>query len=84
MILICCLMGMAFGTIFGIMDMEEVQMRFIKQMLIKEENYCIPIGIICGGLSGLCASLISNNEGGDAEAVGSDFKPLKQEEEIEV
>ncbi len=77
-------MGLAFGTIFGIMDMEEVQMKFIKQMLTKEENYCIPIGIICGGLAGLCASFITNNEGGDSQPVNSGFKPLNQEEEIEV
>ena len=77
-------MGLAFGTIFGIMDMEEVQMRFIKQMLVKEENYCIPIGIICGSLSGICVSLISNNEGAETELVGGGFKPLNQEEEIEV
>ena len=54
-------MGLSFGLIFGIMDMEEVAVRYIKEMLLKEENYCIPIGIICGGVSGLFASVIDNN-----------------------
>ena len=76
-------MGLTFGTIFGIMDMEEVKMQFLKNMLAKEENYCIPIGIIGGAFAGLFASLIDNNEkGGDTS--GTEFKPLKQDDEVEV
>lgn len=60
-ITICCLMGLLFGTIFGILDMEDVNLKFIKDMLLKEENYCIPIGIFCGGLAGLFASAIQYN-----------------------
>ena len=49
-------MGMLFGLIFGIMDLEDVAARQIKQYLMKEENYCIPIGLILGGIAGLFVS----------------------------
>jgi hypothetical protein len=49
-------MGMLFGLIFGIMDLEDVSIRQIKHYLIKEENYCIPIGLILGAITGLFIS----------------------------
>jgi hypothetical protein len=54
-------MGLSFGFIFGIIDMEEVSLKYIKEMLLKDQKYCVPIGIICGGLAGLSASVIDNN-----------------------
>jgi hypothetical protein len=74
-------MGLSFGTIFGIMDMEEVKLEFLKKMLLKEENYCVPIGIICGSLAGLFASIIDSNEG-TSDTPTSEFRPLKQEDEV--
>ena len=44
-------MGMLFGLIFGIMDLEDVAARQIKQYLMKEENYCIPIGLILSAIA---------------------------------
>ena len=76
-------MGLAFGTIFGIMDIEDAPMKFIKELLMREENYCIPIGVFCGAFAGLFASLLDNTEGGDITH-GNEFKPLKQEDEVEV
>lgn len=49
-------MGMIFGMIFGIMDMEDISMKYIRDYLMKEENYCIPIGIIFGAIGGLFVS----------------------------
>lgn len=54
-------MGMLFGAIFGIMDIEDVAAKYIKDYLLKEENYCIPIGVIFGGLSGLLVSMGDKN-----------------------
>lgn len=54
-------MGFLFGIIFGIMDIEDVATRQIKQYLMKEENYCIPIGIILGGIAGLFVSAGERN-----------------------
>ncbi len=53
-------MGMAFGMVFGIMDMEDVSAKMIKDFLIKEENYCIPIGVILGAIGGLFVSATEN------------------------
>jgi hypothetical protein len=55
------MMGMLFGMIFGLMDLEDVAIRQIKEYLMKEENYCIPIGIILGGIAGLCVSVGDKN-----------------------
>ena len=54
-------MGLLFGTIFGLMDMEDVSFQHLKGMLMKEENYCLPIGIVCGGIAGLITTLVDNN-----------------------
>jgi len=54
-------MGLSFGTIFGLLDMEDVSFKNLKTMLMKEENYCLPIGILCGGISGLITTLVDNN-----------------------
>jgi hypothetical protein len=54
-------MGFLFGLIFGVMDMEDQSLRHIKDILIREENYCIPIGVICGAMMGLFASFIDNS-----------------------
>ena len=54
-------MGMLFGAIFGIMDMEDVSNRHIKEYLMREENYCIPIGVVFGAISGLIVSAGDNS-----------------------
>lgn len=54
-------MGMAFGLVFGIMDMEDVSAKLIKDYLMKEENYCIPIGVVLGAIGGLFVSSSDNS-----------------------
>jgi len=54
-------MGMCFGLVFGIMDIEDVSARLIKDYLMKEENYCIPIGVVLGAIAGLFVSSSDNN-----------------------
>jgi len=53
-------MGLLFGLVFGIMDMEDVSARLIKDYLVKEENYCIPIGVVLGAIGGLFVSSTDN------------------------
>lgn len=53
-------MGCLFGFIFGVMDIEDSSLKLFQERLMKEENFCIPIGVILGGLSGLVASVIEN------------------------
>jgi hypothetical protein len=77
-------MGLLFGTIFGIMDMEEVTFKYLRDMLLKEENYCIPIGVICGGMMGLFCSMIDNNDSDLPIQNKEGFSALKQEDEVEI
>lgn len=46
------LMGAVFGTIFGIMDVEDASRYQLRLALLKEEKYCFPIGVVLGGLAG--------------------------------
>ena len=46
------IMGGIFGTIFGLMDIEDQAEYTIKLSLMKEEHYCYPVGLLFGGLAG--------------------------------
>ena len=61
LIIVSGFMGMAFGMVFGIMDMEDVSAKMIKDYLMKEENYCIPIGVVLGAIGGLFVSTTDNS-----------------------
>lgn len=50
-------MGLLFGLIFGLMDVEDANKFFIKQALLKEENYCLPIGLLLGAIAGFVTSI---------------------------
>ena len=52
MLFISCLMGIAFGLIFGLFDVEDESFYTLRLALLKEENYCYPIGLILGGVGG--------------------------------
>jgi hypothetical protein len=53
-------MGLLFGLIFGIMDIEDVSNRFIKKQLLREENYCLPIGLLLGAIAGILTIMTEN------------------------
>lgn len=44
-----CLMGLSFGLVFGLMDVEDAKMSHIRIELMREESICYPIGAIIGG-----------------------------------
>ena len=46
-------MGACFGMIFGLMDVEDQRGLQLRDALIQDEEYCIPVGIILGGISGM-------------------------------
>lgn len=49
-------MGLLFGLIFGLLDVEDASIYHIKQALLKEENYCLPIGIVLGAIAGFLSA----------------------------
>ena len=51
-------MGLLFGLIFGILDVEDAFGYHIKQELFKEENYCQPIGLVLGAIAGFLTAAI--------------------------
>ena len=51
-------MGAFFGLIFGLMDVEDAPAYTIQLALMKEENYCYPIGALLGGLAGFGNEII--------------------------
>lgn len=53
MALSAILMGFLYGLIFGILDLEDVELYRMAIMAMKEESYCYPIGIIIGALTGI-------------------------------
>lgn len=51
-IILSGIMGVMFGSIFGIMDLEDLSLSYVKAQLIREENFCVPIGVIFGAICG--------------------------------
>merc|ERR1712217_218325 len=45
-------MGVVFGFMFGLLDLEDERGYHIRMALMREERYCLPMGLILGGLSG--------------------------------
>lgn len=56
------LMGGAFGTIFGLMDVEDSLESSIQFALMREENYCYPIGAVLGALAGFGMEYLRESE----------------------
>lgn len=55
-----CIMGAIYGFIFGMMDVEDQRGLELRDALILEEEYCIPIGIVVGGLAGMGTHILGN------------------------
>jgi hypothetical protein len=51
-------MGFIFGLIFGIMDVEDKHGWALRNALITEEHYCLPVGLIIGGIAGYFNSVL--------------------------
>eukprot|EP00916_Digyalum_oweni_P003697 GHVL01006598.1.p1 GENE.GHVL01006598.1~~GHVL01006598.1.p1 ORF type:complete len:237 (+),score=26.08 GHVL01006598.1:26-712(+) len=56
-------MGAIFGFIFGLMDVEDALKYQIRLALLREENFCYPVGAILGGLAGFGNEYIRQEEG---------------------
>merc|ERR1711953_518032 len=45
-------MGVVFGFTFGLLDVEDEQVYHIRVALMREEHYCLPMGVALGAASG--------------------------------
>ena len=52
------IMGFIFGLIFGIMDVEDKHGWALRNALIHEEHYCLPVGLVIGGVAGYLNSVL--------------------------
>jgi hypothetical protein len=57
---ISCVLGIIYGLIFGIMDLEDLSKIYLKAAFIREQNYCIPIGLGFGCITGYMNEYIRN------------------------
>ena len=58
--MISCLLGVIYGLIFGIMDIEDLSRHYLKAAFVREQNYCIPIGLGFGCITGYMNEYIRN------------------------
>lgn len=54
------MLGVIYGLIFGIMDLEDLSRNYLKAAFVKEQNYCIPIGLGFGCITGYMNEYIRN------------------------
>merc|ERR1712060_769303 len=45
-------MGVVFGFTFGMLDVEDEQVWHLRVALMREEHYCLPMGVALGAASG--------------------------------
>jgi len=57
---VSCVLGIIYGLIFGIMDLEDLSKNYLKAAFIREQNYCIPIGLGFGCITGYMNEYIRN------------------------
>ena len=57
------LMGFLYGLVFGILDLEDVELYKLAVMAMKDESYCYRIGLIIGGLTGILNEIMRENNG---------------------
>lgn len=60
---VSCLLGIIYGLIFSIMDLEDLSKNYLKAAFIREQNYCIPIGLGFGCITGYMNEYIRNEYG---------------------
>ncbi|OEH78433.1 uncharacterized protein LOC34617344 [Cyclospora cayetanensis] len=56
------IMGGVFGCIFGMMDVEDEMQYQIKLALLREQQFCYPLGALIGGLAGFSNEILRQSE----------------------
>ena len=72
-------MGACFGMIFGLMDVEDQRGLQLRDALIEDEEYCIPVGIILGGVAGIYNQILLGDTVSKRRSLRSDFNDETEE-----
>lgn len=56
------IMGGVFGFIFGLLDVEDELQYHIKLALLREQQFCYPLGAVIGGLAGFSNEILRQSE----------------------
>jgi hypothetical protein len=74
-LIISCIVGVIYGLIFSIMDLEDLSKNYLKAAFIREQNFCIPIGLGFGCITGYINEYIRN------ECSTCDYQNVMMDEE---
>lgn len=61
MILNCFAVGLAYGLIFGLMDLQDERFQQMRKDFFYEERLCFPIGIVGGIVAGMANEVLRTN-----------------------
>lgn len=57
----CFAVGMAYGLIFGLMDIEDDRFIEMRKDFFYEERLCLPIGVVGGMVAGMANEVLRTN-----------------------
>lgn len=66
-------MGGIFGSIFGILDLDDEIAYHVRLALLREQPYCYPIGALLGGIGGFGNEYLRQQEATIHKTYQSDF-----------
>lgn len=72
-------MGACFGMVFGLMDVEDQRGLQLRDALIEDEEYCIPIGVVLGGVAGIYNQVLLRETVTTRRSRRSDFNDETEE-----
>jgi hypothetical protein len=75
------LMGASFGLIFGMLDVEDFNGLDLRDALLKEEQKCIPVGVVLGAVAALLNEKMAGDRNPSPEQRGFSRVPTRDLEE---
>ena len=75
------LMGASFGLIFGMLDVEDFVGLQLRDALVREEQKCIPVGIVLGAVAALLNEQMAGDRDPSPEQRGFSRVPTRDLEE---
>lgn len=63
------MVGILYGVVFGLMDINQLSKGVTKMKFIKDQNFCFPIGIGFGCISGYINEYIRSEDHSDYQHI---------------